>query len=139
MDEKMILKMAADQFGCDVSDLLSYAIKEGSVIIIAPTGQKFTYDLADLETIHARMVAPRVKAAPPKGAEAAAKRKLEPEGEAQPSKKAERSAKPAVKTSKAPEPVSQAEKPPAVKPPADKPPVKPRASTGGRRRSTTKK
>jgi hypothetical protein len=99
MDEKMILKMAADQFGCDVSDLLSHAIKEGSVIIIAPTGQKFTYDLADLETIHARMVAPRVKAAPPKGAEAAAKRKLEPEGEAQPSKKAERSAKPAVKTS----------------------------------------
>jgi hypothetical protein len=99
MDEKMILKMAADQFGCDVSDLLSHAIKEGSVIIIAPTGQKFTYDLADLETIHARMVAPRVKAAPPKGAEAESKPKPEPKGEAQPSKKAERSAKPAVKTS----------------------------------------
>jgi hypothetical protein len=38
------LQLAAHLYGCQVEDLLSHRVyPDGSVVIIAPTGQKFTY------------------------------------------------------------------------------------------------
>jgi hypothetical protein len=47
--EGSLVAVAAKIYGCGVSDLLSWAEKDdGSVVIIAPTGQKFTYSADEI-------------------------------------------------------------------------------------------
>jgi hypothetical protein len=47
--EGSLVAVAAKIYGCEVSDLLSWAEKDdGSVVIIAPTGQKFTYSANEI-------------------------------------------------------------------------------------------
>ena len=47
--EGLLVEVAARIYGCKVKDLLSWSEKEdGSVVIIAPTGQKFTYSAEEI-------------------------------------------------------------------------------------------
>jgi hypothetical protein len=47
--EGSLVAVAAKIYGCGVSDLLSWSEKDdGSVVIIAPTGQKFTYSADEI-------------------------------------------------------------------------------------------
>jgi hypothetical protein len=47
--EGALVEVAARIYGCKVKDLLSWSEKEdGSVVIIAPTGQKFTYSAEEI-------------------------------------------------------------------------------------------
>jgi hypothetical protein len=47
--EGSLAAVAAKIYGCGVSDLLSWSEKDnGSVVIIAPTGQKFTYSADEI-------------------------------------------------------------------------------------------
>ena len=55
------IELAARIYGCDLSDLLAYhEFEDGSVAIIAPTGQKFTYSADRLlqETLKSPTPAP---------------------------------------------------------------------------------
>jgi len=116
MKDDMLIKLAAEKFGCQVEELLAYAIREDCVVIIAPTGQKFTYTNDELEAIRARMM----KAAPAKVAKA-------PEPEAQPSRPARKKA--------TPEPGAEAEQAKAAKPPErGQTSLAREAAKGGRRR-----
>jgi hypothetical protein len=49
LPEGSLVSVAAKIYGCGVSDLLSWSEKDdGSVVIIAPTGQKFTYSADEI-------------------------------------------------------------------------------------------
>jgi len=80
MADKSNKEVAAALYGCDQEELIKFReCENGSVVIIAPTGQKFTYSAEQLEAKREKMKPkpkPRARRAPAK--KPAAKPKAKP-------------------------------------------------------------
>jgi len=51
MPEYTYLELAAYLYGCEPGEILKWRETPAGIVIIAPTGQKFTYTFAQLEAV----------------------------------------------------------------------------------------